>query len=116
MAELVAPAPRRVRLHFDAWRPRQPIGPQLCDEFLDGPAELSYTLPGRWRRSWTTRLGGERGMTVRMVKGQWPDPADPKRDLRQGYLEVIDALAGRARHVAVATHDVPLGRRLWGGC
>jgi proline dehydrogenase len=43
------------------------------------------------------------------VKGEWPDLADPKRDLRAGFLEVIDCLAGRARRVAVATHDLALG-------
>ncbi len=67
------------------------------------------TLPGRWRRSvddalWTN----ERGLPARVVKGQWADPADPNRDQRAGFLEVIDALAGRATKVAVATHDVPL--------
>ncbi len=81
----------------------------LCDHFLDRGAELSYTLPGRWLRSvddaeWAVR----RGIVVRVVKGQWPDADDPRRDLRQGFLQVIDALAGRARHVAVASHDTPL--------
>jgi proline dehydrogenase len=73
------------------------------------PTNISTTLPGRWARSvadadWAI----ERGLIVRVVKGQWPDPADPTRDLRAGYLQVIDRLAGRARHVAVASHDVPL--------
>jgi proline dehydrogenase len=45
---------------------------------------------------------------VRVVKGQWVDPDWPDIDLREGYLAVIDRLAGRARHVAVATHDPPL--------
>jgi proline dehydrogenase len=43
-----------------------------------------------------------------VVKGQWPDPEEPGRDPSAGYLEVIGRLAGRARHVGVATHDVPL--------
>jgi proline dehydrogenase len=67
------------------------------------------TLPGRWRRSvddahWAI----EKKAPVRVVKGQWPDPAAPHRDMRAGYLEVIDALAGRAASVGVATHDVAL--------
>ncbi len=103
-------APRRRRLHFDA------LGPEtvdrskaLCDEFLDRGAELSFTLPGRWTRSVDDAAWAiERGLVVRVVKGQWPDPLDPRRDPRQGFLRVIDALAGRARHVAVATHDVRL--------
>ena len=69
---------------------------------------LGLVIPGRWLRSlddadWAV----ERGVRVRVVKGQWPDPAAPDRDLRQGFLEVIDRLAGRARHVGVASHDVP---------
>ncbi|HEY0327604.1 MAG TPA: hypothetical protein VGC77_00765 [Rhodopseudomonas sp.] len=67
------------------------------------------TLPGRWARSvadadWAVAYG----LNVRVVKGQWPDPADPQRDMADGFLEVIDRLAGRARHIAVATHDLAL--------
>jgi proline dehydrogenase len=47
---------------------------------------------------------------VRVVKGQWADPGDPRRDARAGFLAVIDRLAGRARHVGVATHDDRLAR------
>ncbi len=73
------------------------------------PANVGTTLPGRWRRSvedadWAI----ERGLRVRVVKGQWPDPADPERDMGLGCLEVIDRLAGRAHHVAMASHDLPL--------
>jgi proline dehydrogenase len=50
----------------------------------------------------------ERGLNVRVVKGQWPDPDDLRRDMAAGFLEVIDRLAGRAPHVAVATHDLKL--------
>src|SRR5204863_8232193 len=64
---------------------------------------------GRWKRSAADAVwAAERGLTVRVVKGQWADPSDPTRDLRAGFLEVIDQLAGRAPHVAVASHDVPL--------
>jgi proline dehydrogenase len=111
MGELVArAAPARVRLHFDALGPETaPASRALCQEFLVTGMELSYTLPGRWARSaddavWAT----EHGLIVRVVKGQWPDPIDPALDLRRGFLKVIDALAGRARHVAVATHDPAL--------
>jgi proline dehydrogenase len=70
---------------------------------------LSTTLPGRWSRSLNDAdWASDRGFKVRVVKGQWPDPAEPDRDLRGGFLEVIDRLAGRAAHVAVASHDVPL--------
>jgi proline dehydrogenase len=72
---------------------------------------LGCTLPGRWARSLTDAdLALDLGLHVRVVKGQWPDPQHPGIDLRQGYLNVIDRLAGRARFVAVATHDPELAR------
>ena len=70
---------------------------------------VSMTIPGRWSRSVSDALWAvEHGCKVRVVKGEWPDPADPRRDMAAGFLEVIDRLAGRARHVAVASHNVPL--------
>ncbi|MFT3727592.1 MAG: hypothetical protein QM759_07205 [Terricaulis sp.] len=76
------------------------------------PARVGVTLPGRWVRSvadadWACA----RGVMVRVVKGQWPDPDAPARDLTEGYLEVVGRLAGRARHVAVATHDTALAQK-----
>jgi proline dehydrogenase len=47
---------------------------------------------------------------VRVVKGQWADPVKPEVDLREGFLSVIDRLAGRARSVSVATHDAALAK------
>jgi proline dehydrogenase len=80
-----------------------------------GGERLGTTLPGRWSRSlrdadWAI----ERRLNVRVVKGQWPDPDDPGRDISAGFLEVIGHLAGRARHVAVATHDVELAQEAIG--
>jgi CelD/BcsL family acetyltransferase involved in cellulose biosynthesis len=97
------------RIHFDsleaetADRTRSMVEDALA---MHPGVEIGYTLPGRWRRSlddacWVS----ERGLPVRVVRGEWPDPDDPQRDMRAGYLEVIDELAGRARHVSVATHD-----------
>lgn len=103
------------RLHFDSH------GPEVVDrkkEIVDdlvrrySALDVGFTLPGRWRRSLTdANWVCERGLFVRVVKGQWPDMEDPHRDLREGYLEVICALAGRARAVAVATHDPWLAER-----
>jgi proline dehydrogenase len=99
------------RLHFDS------LGPETADptfllitEALPEFPNLSCTLPGRWKRStadadWAI----QQNLAVRVVKGQWPDPAKPV-DMREGFLEVIDRLAGRARHVGVATHDPDLAR------
>jgi len=101
-----------VRLHCDS-HGIESVDPshQMIESLLSAlsPTYVGTTLPGRWSRSledadWAI----ERGLSVRVVKGQWPDPADPERDMRLGFLELIDRLAGRARHVAVATHDIPL--------
>lgn len=67
------------------------------------------TLPGRWSRSLSDAdRAVELGLRVRVVKGQWVDPSAPDIDPRAGFLAVIDRLAGRARSVAVASHDPPL--------
>lgn len=72
---------------------------------------LGTTLPGRWLRSLTDAdLAVDLGLHVRVVKGQWADPQHREMDARQGFLTLIDRLAGRARSVAVATHDPELGR------
>ena len=76
---------------------------------LQRVARVRVALPARWRRS----IGDadrvvEEGAQARIVKGEWPDPGDPGRDPRDGFLELVDHLAGRAATVAVATHDAPL--------
>ncbi len=101
-----------VRLHFDSHGPEAASASNaMLDAMIreTGPERLGTTIPGRWARSlmdadWAI----ERGLRVRVVKGQWPDPSDPNRDMRAGFLGVIDRLAGRVPHVAVATHDMPL--------
>lgn len=101
-----------VQLHFDS------LGPEATDEVFaiiarsHSPSRrMGCTLPGRWHRS---RQDADTaialGLNVRVVKGQWRDPEDPDINPRDGFLEVIDQLAGRARHVRVATHDAPLAR------
>ena len=101
-----------IRVHFDS------LGPETVDqtqsvitESLPVYNNLSYTLPGRWRRSpqdadWAV----EHGLTVRVIKGQWADPGAPDIDMRAGFLDIIDRLAGRARLVAVASHDTWLAQ------
>ena len=71
-----------------------------------GGEKLGLAIPGRWHRSIEDAGRAiDLGMRIRVVKGSWPDPSDPKMDMRNGYLNVIDAIAGRARQVGVATHD-----------
>jgi proline dehydrogenase len=103
---------QRVRIHLDSHSHDEATATRLlCEKFINSGAEISYTLPGRWLRSisdaqWLNNYQ----LPVRVVKGQWPDTNQSERDLREGYLAVIDALAGKARHVDVASHDVTLVR------
>lgn len=104
-------AAKRIRIHFDA------MDPDSADRTREAVTAfasrfgtrfpIGYTLPGRWQRSETDAAwAAELGLPVRVVKGQFPD--DPSRDPRVGFERVMGVLAGRASHVAVATHDVPL--------
>jgi CelD/BcsL family acetyltransferase involved in cellulose biosynthesis len=102
----------RLRLHFDSMGPEAADRTRaLIEELLAAVPgiDVGFTLPGRWRRSvQDARWAAENGLFARVVKGQWSDPEGPHYDARQGYLEVIDQLAGKARRVAVATHDAGL--------
>lgn len=98
------------RVVFDSHAPEQS---QLTFEVMSelGPANLGCAIPGRWKRSIAdAERAIELGLRVRVIKGQWPDPEQPDIDLREGFLRVVDVLAGRATHVGVATHDAPLAR------
>jgi proline dehydrogenase len=90
---------------------RRPDHAASGDAGRDGQWRLGCTLPGRWPRSLDDagRVAAL-GLRVRVVKGQWADPGAPAVDPRQGFLAVIDRLAGNARQVAVASHDAPLAR------
>ena len=96
-----------IGIHFDS------LGHDIVDrtfELIGDAAQSSSrvgcTLPGRWHRSAAdVETIIDLGVRVRVVKGQWADPNYPNIDLRAGYLATIDRLAGRAKHVAVATHD-----------
>jgi proline dehydrogenase len=97
-------------LHFDSLGPETAARTfELIEEARKRWTSLGCTLPGRWRRSLDDAERAVRlGLNVRVVKGQWPDPERDGIGLRQGYLEVVGALAGRARKVAVATHNPAL--------
>jgi proline dehydrogenase len=103
---------RNVGLHFDSlWPEATDETFSLLSKLVPRYPNLGCTLPARWRRSPDdAERAIELGLGVRIVKGQWPDPADPDRDMRAGYLEVVDRLAGRVRYAAVATHDALLAR------
>lgn len=99
-------------MHFDSHGPETATPTLEALEALRGQyPKLGLTVPGRWKRSpddadWAT----SRGIRVRVVKGQWACQERPDTDPGDGFLSVIDRLAGRASIVAVATHDAPLAR------
>ena len=92
-------------VHFDAMRPDSVL-PTMD---LARRHNVGVTLPSRWMRSDADAEDAvTRSARIRIVKGQWPDPVGGNRDPREGYVALVDRLAGRATEVAVATHDVPL--------
>jgi proline dehydrogenase len=101
-----------IRLHFDSHGPEvADASNRMLETMLPelSAGKLGTTIPGRWLRSLDDAVwASKQQLNVRVVKGQWPDPAAPNRDLQQGFVEVIETLAGRARFVAVATHDMGL--------
>jgi proline dehydrogenase len=110
-AELEAAAAQsQRRLHVDALGPDtvEPTWRLLGDTPREG--RVGATLPARWRRSADDAARGARlGLALRIVKGQWPDGAGSDGDrLAEGFLGVVDRLAGHQHGVAVATHDAPL--------
>ncbi|MGF1548122.1 MAG: hypothetical protein ACFCUG_12430 [Thiotrichales bacterium] len=114
LAEVVARARQTgIGVHFDSLFPEAADRTlELIADTVKRYARTGCTVPGRWRRSVddaarAVELGVAR---IRVVKGQWEDPEAPKMDMRQGYLAVIDRLAGTATHVAVATHDPVLAQ------
>ncbi len=101
-----------VRLHFDSLAP-ETASPSLAllEKALKTYSNLSYTLPSRWNRSMAdAEKIIDLGIPVRLVKGQWPDPAAPDIDPGFNFLNLIDLFAGRASQVAVATHDSSLAK------
>jgi proline dehydrogenase len=83
----------------------------LAGEAASRYANVGVTVPARWRRSLAdARMAAEAGMAVRVVKGQWPDPAARRMEPRASFMSIIEELAGQRRRVAVATHDVSLAR------
>jgi proline dehydrogenase len=94
-----------VPLHFDS------LGHKDASPLLEAArsAGAGATLPGRWARSTADAESlAPTDLPVRVIKGEWQDPTAPDRDPRDGFLSVIERLAGRSAPVEVATHDGPL--------
>ena len=103
---------RDIGIQFDSlWPESTDETFSLLAELVRTHANLGCTLPGRWRRSPADADRAiDLGLSVRIVKGQWPDSQGPPIDPRAGFLAIVDHLAGRVRHVSVATHDVDLAQ------
>lgn len=111
-AIVAAAREKGVLAHFDSHEPATAEPTFLCiQQAVAQGATVGVTTPGRWPRSPDDAAAAAAlGVRVRVVKGEWPDPEAPALDLRQGFLAVIDRLAGQSVEVAVATHDPWLAR------
>jgi proline dehydrogenase len=108
-AELdAAAAAVRRGLHVDALAPETAEPTWQLLNAAPRASELGVTLPGRWARSGQdAALATALGLRVRVVKGQWADPAGDF-DPSEGFLAVVDRLRGHSGGVVIATHDVDL--------
>jgi proline dehydrogenase len=109
-AELDAASARTGRpMHIDALAPATVDATWSLLEAAPRDGQIGITLPGRWRRSTQDVSLAERlGLRVRIIKGQWADPASNGIDPARGFLEVVERLCGHNGGVGVATHDVAL--------
>ena len=102
---------RAVPLHFDSLAlEHQARTLDLIESLVPIGVPLGCTLPARFGRSVddVERAVAHR-LRVRVVKGQWEDPRHAIEP-RRAFMTLVDRLAGRAAHVAVATHDPELAR------
>jgi proline dehydrogenase len=79
---------------------------------------FSLTLPSRWKRSQAdAQWASEMGVRVRLVKGEFrASSSSGETDPREGFLLLVDRLAGHVPEIAVATHDYPLAREAIARC
>ena len=99
---------------------------QLLDELLKRthPANdsrrswhFSLTLPSRWKRSSAdARWAAQKGVRVRLVKGDFVGGPSDEVEPKQGFLDLVDQLAGQVAHLALATHDCQLARESIARC
>ncbi|KPL69598.1 proline dehydrogenase [Erythrobacter sp. SG61-1L] len=70
---------------------------------------MGIALPARWQRSPADAAClRDTPSRIRIVKGEWPDPAGDVPDIAASYLALARSLAGRTAPVAIATHDPAL--------
>ena len=87
------------------------LTPAQAQQTLDLADELAFgvALPARWGRS-VADAARFRDMPVRirLIRGEWADPAGDPLDVATAYLDLVRLLAGRAAPVGIATHDPAL--------
>ena len=75
------------------------------------PWRYGLTLPSRWKRSMDdARWAAEKGVRVRLVKGEFKAGSEEEVEPRSGFLALVDQLCGRVAEVVVATEDHALAR------
>lgn len=108
-------------VHFDSHKFAQADQTlELIEELLgrnlhsdDGPRgwRFGLSLPSRWKRSVAdARWAAEKGLRVRVVKGDFEAGANDEVDPRVGFLKLVEQLAGKGTDLALATHDCALAR------
>ncbi|SNS94320.1 L-proline dehydrogenase [Sphingomonas laterariae] len=107
---IAAARDRNIPVDLDSHAPEQADDVIAAIEAV-GSDDLGIAIPGRWRKSVDmARWAAGKGLRVRIVKGEWPDPGAPDIDPGAGYRAVMEALAGHSREVSVATHNPLLAR------
>lgn len=98
---------RGIAVHFDALAASSADRTlALLESLRTHHDDLGCTIPGRWRRSLRDADRAiDLGLSVRIVKGQWPESAGDAVDPVRGFLAIVDRVRGRAVKVGVATHD-----------
>ena len=72
---------------------------------------FSLSIPSRWKRSAAdARWAVERGVRVRLVKGDFGATAAEEVEPGRGFLDLVRQLAGAVPNLALATHDCALAR------
>jgi len=102
-----------IRIHFDAMAATDVDRTfSVVEEMQALHGNLGFTLPGRWKRSTEdVERVVDLGVKVRVIKGEWADRKERERDAREGFLGIVDRLAGRVPEVGVATHNPMLARK-----
>lgn len=112
LGKLVGRSRSAVNIHLDAlaWESAEKNLAMLTHHAAQA-ASLGCTLPGRWRRSITdAHTALKLGVSVRIVKGQWPGPQGEEQDATQGFQALVDELVMSRRMVSVATHNATLAK------